>query len=120
MRMQAILLLAAVSLASCSTYRVSSNIPSGQVPASDGAVLLIEGELPDSRGYQELGPIEVIVRKGSPFVDPPTRRHAELALTQKARDMGAEAVIRVEYKDGFDIVSWGHIEARGIGIRFDD
>lgn len=119
---QAISLLAAVSLTGCSTYRVTSNIPSGSASHGPvaGPVLLMEGELPDARAYEELGPIEVTVRKGSPLVDAPTRQHADLALTQKARDMGAEAVIRIKYESGFDAMTWGHIEANGIAIRFAD
>ena len=118
----AMLLLAALGLAGCSTYRVTSNIPAGNTAHAPvaGPVLLMEGELPDDRAYEELGPIEVTVRKGSPLVEAPGREHADLALTQKARDMGAEAVIRIKYESGFDAMTWGHIEANGIAIRFAD
>lgn len=120
MKIHATVLLAAISLAGCSTYRVTSNIPGTIAVVPPVPVLLVEGELQAERAYHELGPIEVTVRKGNPFVDAPGRRQADSALTQKARHMGAEAVIRIQYKDGFDIVSWGHIEASGVGIRFDD
>lgn len=111
-------LLAAACLVGCSTYRVTSNIPSGHAAAAgSGPVILVQGELPD-REYQELGPIEVTVRKGSPFVSAPTRQQADAALIQKARDQGAEAVIRIHYQSGFDIISWGHIKASGVGVRF--
>lgn len=122
MRNHIILLLGALSLAGCSTYRVTSNIPAGTVseqPVS-GPVMLLEGEPTGERPFHELGPIEVSVRKGSPFVATPDRNEANRALRQKARDMGAEAVIRIRYESGFDVISWGHIQASGIAIRFTD
>lgn len=122
MRIHFILLLGALSLPGCSTYRITSNIPAGtaSVQPVSGPVMLLEGEPTGERPFQELGAIEVSVRKGSPFVDTPDRDEADRALRQKARDMGAEAVIRIQYESDFDIISWGHIQASGIGIRFTD
>lgn len=118
MKIQTVLLMATVFLTGCSTYRVTSNIPAADsVSPMRGPVMLVQGELPE-RDYRELGPIEVTVRKGSPFMNAPTQQQADVALIQKARDMGAEAVIRINYQSGFDILSWGHIKASGVGVQF--
>lgn len=120
MKIQAVLLLAVACLAGCSTYRVTSNIPAAGVAQRPAGPVLLLQEAPSNRAYEELGPIEVTVRKGSPFVSAPTQQQADVALIQKARDMGAAAVIRIHYQDGFDIISWGHIKATGVGVRFTD
>lgn len=119
MKIQAVVMLAAVSLAGCSTYRVTSNIPTGQAVQPAGPVMLLPDTAPE-RPFEELGPIEVTVRKGSPFVSAPTEEQANIALIQKAQDMGAEAVIRIHYQSGFDVMTWGHIKASGVGVRFTD
>lgn len=116
MKMLAGAVIAASLLSGCATYRITSNIPSAAAPSS-APVALVQGE-PHRQAYKELGPIQITVRKGSPFVATPTREQADRALIQKGRDMGAEAVIRIEYESGFDVISWGHISARGVGIRF--
>ncbi len=119
MKIQTVVLLAAVSLAGCSTYRVTSNIPTGQAAQPAGPVMLLPDAAPE-RPFEELGPIEVTVRKGSPFVSAPTEDQANVARVQKARDRGAEAVIRIQYQSGFDMMTWGHIKASGVGVRFTD
>lgn len=112
--------IACLLLTGCSTYRVTSNIPPAQhaTPAST-PVAVIEGE-PVAHRFEELGPIEVTVHKGSPVAATPTRKQADSALVQKARDMGADAVIRVQYESGFNVFSWGYISAAGVGVRFID
>ncbi len=108
----------AMLLSGCATYRVTSNIPSaGEAAAVGGTVMVLQAETLQ-RAYQELGPIQVTVRKGNPFMATPTHEQADLALRQKARDMGAEAIIRVHYEEGFGLMSGSHIKAEGIAIRF--
>lgn len=107
-------------LPGCATYRVTSNIvpnPDTQI-RTEGPVMLLETDT--SRPYSELGPIEVTVLKGNPFMASPTRKEADRALAQKAREQGADAVIRIHYESGFDVVTWGHIKANGVSIRFSE
>lgn len=104
-------------LAGCSGYRMTSNIaPSSQVREIENyPVMVVEGDL--AAGYDEIGPLEVVIRPASMFGATPTEREARLGMMQKAREMGASAVIKVIFQEKFDIVSWGHIEARGIAVK---
>jgi len=113
-------LIACTLLPGCASYRITSNIPSPAASASipEYPVRLIKGDQLD-QPYHVLGPIKVVVRKTSPFLKTPDEREANIALRQKARQIGADAVIDVSYQPGFDIISWGHIAAEGTGVKYD-
>ncbi len=115
-------LLATVIVASvtsgCASYRVDSNITSEPTPAlsSSVKVLISEDSLPN-RKYKELGPIEVSVKKLTVFHPNPTKERANEALIEKARAIGADAVINVTYKSGVGFTTWGYIDAKGTGVK---
>lgn len=114
-------IIAAAALSGCASYRTDSNINSetASAPAINlEAVVLILEDIPD-RKYQELGPIEVSVKKLTLFHKDPTRKQADAALTEKARIMGADAVIKVTYKSGIGLTTWGYIDAKGTGVKWD-
>ena len=110
--------LAGVLLSGCTTYRVTSNVIDSPHPTPGNVRIMVYEDDSADHHYQRMGPIEVTVRKGNPFMASPTKRQAEAALVQKARDMGAEAVINATYESGFDLMSWGHIKAKGVCIRY--
>ena len=112
----------------CASYRTDSNIPSAPPqPTGPGAaavkplgpVLISEDALPN-RKYKELGAIEVSVKKLTVFHKDPTREQANEALTEKARAIGADAVIKVVYKTGIGFTTWGYIDANGVGVKLAD
>lgn len=114
------ILLLAILCAGCSTYRVSSNVPApAPEQRTEGPILLLRDAEP-ARPFRELGPIDVTVYKGNLFVSAPQQAQADSALIQKARDQGAEAVIRIRYESGFNVLTNSYIKARGVGIRFKD
>ncbi|MCP5013679.1 MAG: hypothetical protein GY938_00140 [Ketobacter sp.] len=104
-------------MSGCSGYRMTSNVPPSSKDSAIESypILVTEGDL--EVPYDEIGPLEVIIRPASPFGAAPTERQARFGLMQKARDMGATAVIKVVFKEQFDLISWGHIEARGIAVK---
>lgn len=108
----------AMTLTGCATYRTDSNITS--VPASavssKANVLILEG-IPDKK-YKEIGPIEVSVKKLTVFHKDPTKEQANEALIEKARIIGADAVIKVTYESGIGFTTWGYIDAKGTGVKF--
>lgn len=110
--------VAAATLSGCATYRTDSNIDSALTPAatSQADVLIMEG-VPDKK-YKELGPIEVSVKKLTVFNKDPTKEQANAALVEKARVIGADAVIKVTYESGIGFTTWGYIDAKGIGVKF--
>lgn len=112
--------IAATVLSGCATYRTDSNITSEPTSAvlSKANVLILEG-VPDKK-YKELGPIEVSVKKLTVFHKDPTKEQANEALIEKARIIGADAVIKVTYESGVGFTTWGYIDAKGIGVKFDE
>ena len=110
--------IAATALSGCATYRTDSNITSEPGPAvsSKASVLILEG-IPDKK-YKELGPVEVSVKKLTAFHKDPTKEQANEALIEKARIIGADAVIKVTYESGIGFTTWGYIDAKGTGVKF--
>ncbi len=103
----------------CASYRVSSNVQAptpAALPASQ-AVLISEDALP-ARKYREIGPIDVSVKKLTIFHANPTREQANDALTDKARAIGADGVVKVKYDYGVGLTTWGYMDAKGIAVKF--
>ncbi len=112
--------IAAMALSGCAAYRTDSNITSEPTSSvsSKASVLILEG-VPDKK-YKELGPIEVSVKKFTIFHNDPTKEQANKALIEKARIIGADAVIKVTYESGIGFTTWGYIDAKGTGVKFDE
>ena len=106
-----------VLLSGCTGYRMTSNLPPTSADREIEAypVTITEGDL--DVPYEEIGPLEVVIRPASMLNAKPTQRHAQLGLVQKAREMGASAVIHVTYEEGFDVISFGHIQASGVAVK---
>lgn len=108
-----------LGLASCATYRTESNIrASASTPTHSQKILILEG-VPNV-GYKEIGPISVSVKKLTVFNPDPTREQANEVLTEKARAIGADAVIKVSYESGIGFTTWGYIDAKGIGVKLSE
>lgn len=112
--------VAATALSGCATYRTDSNITSEPTSAvsSNAKVLIMEG-VPDKK-YKELGPVEISVKKLTAFHKDPTKEQANEALIEKARIIGADAVIKVTYESGIGFTTWGYIDAKGTGVKFSE
>jgi hypothetical protein len=118
-------LLAAVVVAvmstGCASYRTDSNISTNDAPAvvSTKKVLIAEDSLP-SRKYSTIGPIEVTVKKLTLFHADPTKEQANEVFIEKARSLGADAVVNVTYESGIGLGTWGKIEGKGSAVKFTD
>lgn len=110
--------VAATVLSGCATYRTDSNITSDptSVVNSKANVIIMPGT-PDKK-YKEIGPVEVSVKKLTVFHKDPTKEQANEALIEKARIIGADAVIKVTYESGIGFTTWGYIDAKGTGVKF--
>lgn len=113
-------IVAAATLPGCASYRTDSNITSVPTSAlsSNANVPILEG-VPDKK-YKELGPVEVSIKKLTAFHKDPTREQANEALVEKARIIGADAVIKVTYDHGIGFTTWGYIDAKGTGVKWDE
>ena len=105
----------------CATYRVSSNIESEStsVTGSNVHIIISKGALQDQK-YEEIGLVEVTVKKLTAFHDDPTEEQANEALIDKARVIGADAVINVIYESGIGFWTWGYMTATGMGVKFSE
>ena len=118
-------MLAAVTvvamISGCASYRTDSNISSESAPVLSAStkVLIAEDSLPN-RKYKQIGPIEVSVKKLTIFHADPTKEQANEALRERARIIGADAVINVTYKSGIGLMTWGYIDANGTGVKLAD
>jgi len=80
-------------------------------------VLLSEGNFP-GRKYSEIGPVEVSVKKLTIFHADPSKEQANEALIEKAKLLGADAVINIKYETGVGLTTWGYMDAKGTAVRF--
>jgi len=104
--------------AGCATYRTDSNIQSKPPDAATPSVkvLLTEDSL-RGRKSTEIGPIEVSVKKLTVVDKDPTKEQANEALIEKARSIGANAVIKIAYTSGVGSTTWGYMDAKGLGVK---
>jgi uncharacterized protein YbjQ (UPF0145 family) len=65
-------------------------------------------------------PYQVSVKKLTLLHNDPTKEQANEALTEKARTIGADAVVNVTYQSGIGLSTWGYIDAKGIGAKLAD
>ena len=125
MKITKVALLSAVVVATltsgCASYRTSSNISSNEATGlpTNSKVFIAEDSLP-GRKYKEIGPIEVSIKKLTVFHDDPTKEQANIALSEKARAIGADAVVNTKYKSGIGFTTWGYIDANGTGVKLAD
>lgn len=110
-----------LSLSGCAAYRTSSNIEEAAAGIQTGQPqkdiqILTSGEV-FSKKYQELQRIEISIKKLTAFHADPTREMANAELKKKAAQIGADAVINVQYQSGIGLMTWGYIDAQGTGVR---
>lgn len=80
--------------------------------------IVTEGDIAD-RPYDVVGHVSVKVGKLTWVSGNPDRLKADAKLMTKARQMGADAVVRVTYTPtGVSAMSWGGIKAEGTAIRY--
>lgn len=80
--------------------------------------IVTEGDISD-RPYIELGTVTAKAGKLTWVSRNPDRGDIDVKLKDKARQMGADAVVKVRYTPtGASLMSWGGIKGEGVAIRF--
>ena len=112
------LIICIATTSGCASYRTSSNIKTEPTSVVDTAtnVIITEGDFPDKK-YEVIGPIKVSIKKLTAFHKDPTKEQANEKLIEKARSIGANAVINVNYKSGIGLTTWGYMDAKGTGVK---
>ena len=103
----------------CAPYSTNSNISfeSTIIDAPKTAVIITSGTIGNIK-YEEIGEIEAKVKKSKPYYPDPTDEQANVVLSEKAKMLGADAVINVTYESKQSYTSWGVITAKGIAVKF--
>jgi hypothetical protein len=80
--------------------------------------IVTEGDIGD-RPYTELGAVTAKAGKFTWVSRNPDWTDIDTKLRAKARQMGADAVVRVRYAPtGASLMSWGGIKGEGVAIKF--
>lgn len=80
--------------------------------------IVTEGDISD-RLYTELGTVTAKAGKLTWVSRNPDRGDVDMKLKDKARAIGADAVVRVQYTPtGASAMSWGGIKAEGVAIKY--
>jgi hypothetical protein len=106
-------------IAGCAPYSTNSDISfeSTVIDAPKTVVIITRGTIGHIK-YEEIGEIEAKVKKSKPYHPNPTEEQVNVVLSEKAKRLGADAVINVTYESKRGYTSWGVITARGIAVRF--
>lgn len=109
-------LVSLLSLVGCTT-RSSSKFNGTVNGAPTWEVKLYEGD-PPSSNYSSLGKLTGTVKKNFVFFPNPTKKQVDEELIKKARSIGADAVINIEYKGGIGFSTWAYMEGIGTAIKY--
>ena len=112
-------MLMALMMVGCAAYRTNSDISfdSINMGTPKEEIIITKGTI-ENRKCKEIGEIEAKVKKLTVFHHDPTEAQVNVVLSEKAKKLGADAVIHVTYKSGIGLFSWGVITARGIAVKF--
>ena len=100
-----------ISLASgCATY------DSTTVEKTVKEVKILETGLEEG-SYKYLEMVGAFLQKDDFSDKNPTKEQVNIVLIEKAKKLGADAVINVTYKSGVRMGSWGFMEAKGEAVR---
>ena len=71
------------------------------------------------RPYEVLGEVKAGVRKATVFSKSPSQEKIYKELWERARKLGADAVVKAQYGDAHvSAFSWGKANATGVAVRF--
>jgi hypothetical protein len=113
----AFLAFSLIFLQSSCTNRASSKFSGTSNPSPSWNVILTENNTIEEE-YYTLGKIKATVKKNLLFFPNPTKKQVDEELIHKARLIGADAVIQLQYSGGVGFTTWSYMEAKGIAVKF--
>jgi hypothetical protein len=121
MKTNTIAFVALLATLSGCAYRTSSNLDyeAAKLVQPGPEIIISEGDL-QGKKYKTIAVIEVSVKKLTVFHSDPTKEQANKELIEKAKLIGADAVINVKYDSGIGFTTWGYIDAKGTGVKLLD
>lgn len=92
--------------------------PSQPLANEDIGVPVFPYDITD-RPYEVLGEVKAGVRKATVFSKSPSQEKIYAELWERARKLGADAVVKAQYGDAHvSAFSWGKANATGVAVRF--
>jgi uncharacterized protein YbjQ (UPF0145 family) len=117
--MKLVLLVTVIAaLASANATTAQTVVAAAPHTSNVDGFIVTEGDISD-RPYAELGSVTAKAGKLTWVSRNPDWTDIDRKLREKARQMGADAVVRVRYvPTGASLMSWGGIKGEGVAIRF--
>ncbi|EQB30366.1 hypothetical protein [Sphingobium ummariense] len=92
--------------------------PSAPLVNEDVGVPVFPYDITD-RPYKVLGEVKAGVRKATVFSKSPSQEKIYKELWERARKLGADAVVKAQYGDAHvTAFSWGKANATGVAVKF--
>jgi hypothetical protein len=116
--MKRLIIVAAALVSAAGQARAQTVVAAAPHTSDFDGFIVTEGDISD-RPYTELGSVTAKAGKLTWVSRNPDRGDVDLKLKDKARAMGADAVVRVQYTPtGASAMSWGGIKAEGVAVKF--
>jgi hypothetical protein len=98
--------------------QAQSIVPAPPHTSNFDGFIVTEGDISD-RPYTELGPVTAKAGKLTWVSRNPDRSDIDTKLMMKARQLGADAVVRVhDASTGASLMSWGGMKGEGMAIKY--
>lgn len=106
-------------IAASATPAISQTIvPAAPYSSNVDGFIVTEGDISD-RPYIEVGTVSAKTTKFSLVSKNSNREMVDIKLREKARQLGANAVVRVRYgSTGISLMNWGGVRVEGVAVRF--
>ena len=111
-----ILFLTTFTFCACTTRSSSKFLGEAKSGLSSKIFLTENDTIPQP--FEKLGPIEAVVKKNMLLFPNPKKSQVDQELIQKARMIGADAVIDLDYSGGIGFTTWGYMKAKGTAVRY--
>lgn len=110
-------ILSALAMA-IATPALAQSVPAQPLVNEDVGVPVFPYDITD-RPYEVLGEVKAGVRKATVFSKSPSQDKIYGELWERARKLGADAVVKAQYGDAHvSAFSWGKANATGTAVRF--
>jgi hypothetical protein len=115
---RALVAAALLALGPALSVRAQTVVAAAPHTSNVDGFIVTEGDISD-RPYTELGSVTAKAGKLTWVSKNPDWTDIDTKLREKARQMGADAVVRVRYAPtGASLMSWGGIKGEGVAIKY--
>ena len=108
-----------IAISGCASYRTTSNVMTKpETTQSTTPISILPSGTELNKAHQIIQRIDVSVKKLTLFHADPTKGQVNSELEQRAKALGCDAVINVQYQSGIGLTTWGYMDAQGDCVKF--